>query len=212
MAFKYARVGPPFNFLGHHTESQKNAFKDWVNTRAPKLAQVQVSNQIRAQQLRKTAGVLEKFYQTHSDEVLAPTFEKPVWKPGADGHFVYAAQNDHVPMVVMTRIKAKLQPQLERHDEAVFEMNRIRNLIERYEDHAQKAKDAPSELTDLFSQLETLFSQPQYEAVLVKDVDQSNWYEGSPRYRVHALDEPTPWEKFINNHGGPIQLKEKQST
>lgn len=209
MAYKYARVGPPFNFLGHFTESQRQEFEKWVNKRTDNFDKIKVHYQIRAQQLRKTAGLLEQFYQSKNDEQLAPTFEKEAWQPGSDGHFVYSYRDDHVPAVMMSRLKRPFKEQLQRHDEAVFHMNLLRNQIERLEDLAQQQEDAKTKVPDLLTQVQNLFNRPEYQAVLVKD--QSDLYKGEPRYRVHQLDEPTAWEKEQRKHGGD-QLKEEAQT
>lgn len=201
MGYKYAKTGPPFHFLGHFSESQKEAFKKWIDARAQNFPAIQEHNQIRAQQLRKLAGILEKHYQ--DGEQLGPSFQKEAWQPGPEGHTHYAFRDDHQPMVVMSQIKDKFQDQLQRQDEAVFHMNQVRVLIERHEDTAQVAKEAPTEVQQLWAQIETLFTQPQYQAVLVKDKTDTYGKDAAgnpaPRFRVHQLDEPTPWERDLIN-------------
>ena len=192
MPDSYARVGAPFNFLGHMSESQKNAFKTWVTERRENFTPIQQHHQMRAQQLRKTAGILEKYYQEYHEETLAPTFRKDPWQPGPNGHFAYTYRDDHGPMLVMSDLKDHYKDQLNRQDEAVFAMNHIRTLIERHEDKAQQANEAPDDVNNLIQQLENLFSQPQYQAVLVKD--KTDLYQGMPRFRTSSLDPPTPWE------------------
>jgi len=214
VGYKYAQTGPPFNFLGHISETQWAAFKQWVNTRAVNFPDVQVHHQIRAQQLRKTAGVLEAFYAKTNDQKLTPTqvngsWPKEAWQPGTDGHFNYSYRDDHLSMVAVNKVKDNMQEQFERDDDGVFFMNHLRNIIESHEDNAQYAKDAQTLVTTQLSTVDNYFAQNQFQAVLVKD--QSDQYKGGPRFRVHQLDEPTQWEKEQANHsaaGDPIQLKE----
>ena len=168
---------------------------------------------MRAQQLRKTAGVLETFYSKLNDQKLTATFLKPAWQPGTNGHFGYIQREDQLPMVTVSKIKTRFREQLQRDDEGVFFMNHVRNLIENHEDNAQYANDIQSDtnkenLQTLLKNIDTYFGQPQYEATLVKD--QSDLYKGQPRFRVHQLDEPTIWELEQANHsvaGTPIQIK-----
>lgn len=202
-AYKYARSGPPFNFLGHFSESQKKALQDWVTSKQENFAPIQVHHQIRAQQLRKSAGLLEKFYAENNDEKLETSFRKEPWVPGPDGHNIYAFQEDHTPMLHVSKVKSYMQDQLQRHDEAVFHMNHIRTLIEKAEDNAQYASEASDNVTAAMQAIEDLFNQPRYQAVLVKDVSEE------PLFRVNQLDDPTPYEKIQLNHGGDVlQLKE----
>ena len=205
---KYAYPGPPFNFLGTLSLSQKNALKDWVVDRLENFPKVELFYRIRAQQFRKTAGLLEKFYSGGTPP-LAPTFQKASWQPGALGHWVYASRNDHLPMVYVSDIKANMQAQFEFDDEAVFVMNHLRTVIERNEDEAQYASLGAAAVSEDLSQLESLFTQPQYQAVLVDDVNSSNMYKGQPYYRVNALDGPTTWEleQHSKSTDGTIKTK-----
>lgn len=194
MGYKYAQSGPPFNFLGNMSESQQAAFVGWLNQQAESLPQVQTFHQVRAQQLRKTAGMLEQFYASGpAPDKLAPTFIKPAWKPGADGYFPYAQRNDHAPAMVVGNLKRHFRSHLVHMDDAVFYMNQVRTQIERHEDQAQHAFDGITKVPALINQLSTLFGKPEYQGALVKD--QSDLYEGEPRYRVSQFDDPTPWER-----------------
>lgn len=216
--YKYALPGPPFNFLGNFSETQRDNLKAWVMTRVAKFAPIQFHNQMRAQQLRKTAGLLEKFYSSENDQTLASTFIKEAWQPGSDGHFNYAYRDDHIPMVTVARLKKQMQDQFQRDDEGVFFMNLVRTLIEKHEDAAQYANDAVSNtainnIQQLLSDIDGLFAQNQYQAVLVKD--QTDLYgagaANGPRFRVHQFDDPTQWEKERMNHSTPqtpIMIKE----
>lgn len=187
----YAYAGPPFNFLGHMSETQYAAFKNWVNTNE-QFDSTQLHYQIRAIQLRKTAGLLENYYQNYHFEKLNPTFQKDSWQPGPNGAINYNFRNDHIPMVKMGKIKNYFKEQLNRQDEGVFSMNYIRNIIEKQEDNAQYASEAKDDITNLLSEIDTLFNQPEYEAVLVKDT--SNLFKDESKFRTHQLDEPTNWE------------------
>ena len=108
---KYTYPGPPFNWLGTFTTSQKNAFEAWVNTRTSNFAPIQTWYQIRAQQLRKAAGLLENYNQNYTADALQPTFLKPSWQPGPQGHWVGNPRNDQFPMVAVSNIKGYMQPQ-----------------------------------------------------------------------------------------------------
>jgi hypothetical protein len=198
----YGYTGPPFNFLGHFSKTQQGAFNAWVQAREKNFAPIQQHYQIRAALLRKTAGVLEQFYQTLNDEKLAPTFHKKPWKPGPQGHFNYQNRDDQIPMVDMYQIKAYMRDQFQRQDESVFSMNHLRNLIEKTEDKAQKQFRAmnPTQWSNdtvetLISRINGYFSLPEYEAVLVND--QTDVYPtgtSQPKFRVNQNDIPTQWE------------------
>ena len=220
--FKYAYSHPPFNFLGRFTLSQWQSFQTWVAQRKDNFPAISQFHQIRAQQLRKTAGLLEQFYSTQNDQVLAPTFSKELFSPGANGHFSFPHDDDQVPMVMMTRIKTRFKEMLQRDEEAVFAMNQIRCLIEKQEDAAQvnhdfiqpsnsKTNDNPQTLQPLLDKINSLFSKPEYVSVLVDDVNANNQYKGQPYYRVNQADAPTQWELEQMNHADantPISIKE----
>lgn len=218
--FKYGYTGPPFNFLGHFCTTQQQAFNAWVNARTKNFPAIQLHYQIRAQQLRKTAGVLENYYANINDDKLAPTLQKQAWKPGPQGHLGYAWRDDHLPMVAMGKIKGYMREQLNRQDESVFHMNQLRNLIEKNEDKAQKAYYAlnhpDNSIAALITKINGYFSSPEYQAALV--MDQSDVYPTGttqPRFRVHQLDVPTQYEyeQFARTTpGGPINLKEPTET
>jgi hypothetical protein len=194
VAYRYAITGPPFNFLGNLSETQKNAFTAWVTKQTPTLPAVQAFHQVRAQQLRKTGGILETFYakSTQVADNLAPTFIKNSWTPGPHGHFAYAQRNDHAPAMVVSNIKRHFHTRLVHQDDAVFHMNHLRAQVEKQEDLAEHAFEGTTNVSKLMDRLETLFGQPEYQAALVKDI--SDQYKGEPRFRVHQLDEPTQWE------------------
>ena len=195
----YGYAGPPFNFLGHFSATQWKAFQSYVNARTKNFPAIQQHYQIRAAQLRKTAGLLEKFYATVNDIPLNPTFNKLVWKPGPQGHFYYPFRDDHLPMVAMSQIKSYMREQFQRMDESVFSMNQLRNIIEKTEDKAQIANiattDTTRDIASLITQINSYFKQPRFETVLVDDV--SNVYPAgtsNPRYSWHNLNPRTRWE------------------
>jgi hypothetical protein len=210
--YVYGYSGPPFNFLGHFCQSQQAAFNSWVNARTGNFPATQTFFQIRAAQLRRTAGVLEKFYSTLNDEKLAPTFVKATWQPGSNGWFGYTWRDDHLPMIAMADIKDYLQEPLQRQDEGVFQMNHIRTLIERQEDNAQKASISANRISELLTKITGYFSKQEYQAVLIED--QTDVYpagSSQPRYRVHQFDVPTQYEQeqFARvAPGGTVQLKQ----
>jgi hypothetical protein len=221
--YVYGYPGPPFNFLGHFSKTQQNAFNAWVRARENNFPAIQQHFQIRAAVLRKTAGVLEQYYATLNDETLAPTFKKEVWKPGPQGHFDYPNRDDQLPMTAMYQIKDFMKEQFQRQDEGVFQMNHLRNIIEKTEDRAEKAFQALNSqfssetVENLITRINGYFNQPEYEAVLVND--QTNVYPvgtSKPKFRVHQLDIPTQWEfEQLTNapkgSGGSVDLKEISS-
>jgi hypothetical protein len=192
MTKDYAVVGPPFDFQGHMTLSQKTAFYTWLDSNKGNFTDISLWWQIRSQQLRKTAGALEAWYSNVYDTPLKPRFDKATWEPSDKGHFFYKYRDDLLPSVTVGRIKEQYQEQLARDDEGMFQMNHIRTLIEKAEDRAQYAFDAPKYVATLRTDLDRYFGQPEFEAVLVND--KSDTYKGSPRYRTHQLNAPTPWE------------------
>lgn len=216
--YKYGYPGPPFNFLGHHSQSQQTQFRNWVNARTSKLPEIQQFYQIRAAQLRKTAGALEQYYRTLNDEQLSPTFAKETWQPGEQGYFPYVWREDHLPMITMVQIKDYVREQLQRQDDAVFHMNHARNLIEKQEDRAEKAFEALNHpqrnIQQLLTKVNTYFNSKEYDAVLVKDTTDV-YPAGStqPRFRVHQLDAPTQWEteqvSRASSPGAPVVTKEE---
>lgn len=202
MAFIYAQTGPPFNFLGHLSETQKNAFTAWVTKQTASLPQVQTFHQIRAQQLRKTAGMMEKYYASSAPpDSLAPSFIKDSWKPTDGKHFPYSFRNDHEPAMVVSKVKEYFRSRLVSQDDAVFHMNAVRVQIEKQEDLAEYSNEGMTKVGTLMNRLETLFGQPEYQAALVKDI--SDQYQGQSRYRVHQLDDPTPWERATQSSMSP---------
>lgn len=186
MVRTFARVGSPFNFLGHMNEAQKKSFYSWIKPRLTKFTAIKEFHQIRAQQLRKTAGLLEAFY---AKEGLAPTFVKESWDPTS--HFTYATRDDTQPALAMQKIKEPLKEQLQHDDEAVFWMNWLRVQIERQEDLAQYAYEAPASIAKAQSDLDAMFTQPVYDAVLVTEANKG-------KFRVHQMDEPTTEERKQN--------------
>lgn len=210
--YKYGYTGPPFNFLGNFCTTQFNAFQSYITPAQKNLPAIQLHYQIRAAQQRKTAGVLEKFYSAVTP-ALAPTFDKTVWKPGPNGWFNYVQRDDHLPMVAMSQIKDILKDQFQWQDEGVFQMNQLRNLIEKNEDRAQKANEGTGNIATLLTAINGYFAKTDYTAALVKD--QTDVYPAGttqPRFRVHQLDVPTQWEQEQHARaapGGSVVIKEK---
>jgi hypothetical protein len=219
---KYSYAGPPFHWLGNFALSQWQSFQKWVNNRTGDVAAISTFHRIRAEQLRKTAGVLEQYYSTvypedpaSHDQSLAPTFKKPIWQPGQYGHFNYSVANDHLPMVMVSRIKKGVQPALERESDAVYYMNQVRCLIEKNEDAAQFSNDFlqdppadssgsnPRTLTELLTKINTYFNKPEYQTTLIDDVNAGNMYKGQPYGRTSQADDMTQWELEQANHGQP---------
>ncbi len=204
MAYEYAQTGPPFNFLGNLSETQKDAFSTWVTAQAATLPPVCTFHRIRAQQLRKTAGLLEKYYASGAaPDPLAPSFIKESWKPDDAGHFPYAFRYDHEPAMVVAEVKEHFRSKLVTMDDGVFHLNQVRVLIEKQEDLAQYASEGQAKVASLMDRLETLFGQPEYQATLVRD--RTDQYQGEPRFRVHQLDQPTAWERATRSGVSPTE-------
>jgi len=210
--YVYGYTGPPFNFLGNFCTTQWNAFQAYVKLAQANLPPIQTHYQIRAAQLRRTSGVLEKFYSGVTP-VLNPTFTKAVWKAGPNGWFPYVQRDDHLPMTAMTDIKDILKGQFQWQDEAVFQMNQLRNLIEKNEDNGQKANAGTGNIATLITAINGYFNKPEYQAALVKD--QTDVYPlgtTQPRFRVGQFDVPTQWEQEQHaraSQGGSVDIKEQ---
>ena len=226
----YAYAGPPFHWLGSFSMSQWQAFKAWANQRIGDVKDISTLHRIKAEQLRKTAGVLERYYssvypkeQGSYGEKLAPTFQKAVWKPDEHGHFNYVPGDDQLPMVAVSRAKGQMKDMLQRHEDAVYLMNQVRCLIEKHEDWAQYASDFaqdppagstaanPTSLQQILSKVDGYFGRPEYQHVLVDDT--KLLYKGQPYYRVHPADPPTQFELEQANHSPssfPIGLVDKE--
>src|SRR5271157_4156776 len=210
--YLYGYTGPPFNFLGNFCTTQWNAFQSYVGIAKVNLPAIQTHYQIRAAQLRRTSGVLEKFYMGGMP-ALAPTFTKPIWKAGPNGWFSYVQRDDHLPMVATAQIKDILRDQFQWQDEGVFQMNQLRNLIEKNEDKAQKATEGTSNIASLITAINGYFNKPEYQAALVKD--QTDLYPAGttqPRFRIAQLDVPTQWEQEQHaraSQGGSVDIKEQ---
>jgi len=185
----FARTKSPFNFMGHMSEAQKLGFYSWLKARKDNFTAIKEFHQIRAQQLRKTAGLLEAFYKPES---LEPTFVKEPWSPSH--HFTYSCNDDIDPAKVVNYIKTRYKEQLQYDDEATFHMNWLRVQIERQEDLAQVASEAPMMIPKFQEQLDTMFNQPRYDSVLVLN-------SNADKFRTNQMDEPTPAERLAN----PIQ-------
>lgn len=193
MAFKYARTGPPFNFLGTLTESQKEAFEKWVAEHKPNFDPISKFHRVRAHQLRKASGILEEFYKSKDPRGLKATMEKAPWQPDQTGHWVQTQRDDHLPANTMAVIKDRFQEQLALDDEAVFRMNYVRHRFEVHEDLAQDNLEAPGVVEARLADLNRYFSEPHFQGALVRD--KSDTFKGEPRFRVHPLDPPTAWER-----------------
>lgn len=210
--YVYGYAGPPFNFLGNFSTTQWNAIQKYIGTAKANLPAIQTHYQIRAAQLRRTSGVLEQFY-SNASSALAPTFSKVIWKAGPNGWFSYVQRDDHLPMVALSQIKDILREQFQWQDEGVFQMNHLRNLIEKNEDKAQKSTEGTGNISNLITAINGYFNKPEYQAALVKD--QTDVYPAGttqPRFRVHQLDVPTQWEQEQHartTQGGSVDIKEQ---
>ena len=187
------------------TEEQKGAFQDWATRRLAEAPDVADFHRVRAHQLRKAAGLLEKFYKAAG---LAPSFVKAPWEPDPKGHFPASTRNDRLPSVTVGAVKERLKAPLTYVTNAVFRMNYLRVQIEAHEDLAQEAHEAKKFVEAKFTALETLFNDANYSSVLVRKADvfppagDPSGVAPMPRYRVHPLDPPTHWERW--NAGQPL--------
>lgn len=178
---KYAKVGPPFNFLGHMTETQRDSFYSWMSARMGNFAPITTFYQIRAQQLRKSAGLLEYYYANDSVDKPVPSFRKDTWQPAKGGHPLYNILSDQTPAVAVSRMKEIFKDQLQVNEEAVYWMNWLRNTIEKHEDKAQRASESHHIIATNKANLNECFTSPEYSRTLVAKKDENNW-------RTHPLD------------------------
>ena len=189
----YAREDAPFHFSGTLTEKQKNAMEEWVDARKENFGAISVFHRIRAHQLRKAAGLLEVFYATRG---LKPSFAKDPWVPDKDGHFMNVGREDFAPTNAIVQVKDRMQDQFAADDAAQFRMNFLRTRIEAHEDMAQEAYEGRDHVEKHLQDLDACFSDPNYRGACVREDDT---YEGEPRFRVHPLDPPTPWERLTGS-------------
>jgi len=180
----YAKIGSPFNFLGHFSAAQKTAFYAWLAARKGNFTSITEFHQIRSQQLRKTGGLLETIYASAN---LSPSFNKAPWSP--TNWFSYPNRDDVQPAVAVATIKDRYKEQMQHDDEAVFWMNWLHVQIERQEDLAQYASEANTTVAALQTQLDAMFNQSAYDAVLVKDTS---------KFRVSQFDDPTAGERLLS--------------
>jgi len=208
--YNYALPGPPFNFLGHMSQTQNDSLNTWITRNSPNQPLAMAWYQIRANQLRKSAGLLEKYYATEYPDISAPqpmlpSFQKAEWQPGPSGHFTYVNGNDQLSAVNMSKIKNYYQYMLQRDDEGMFWMNWLRNHIERHEDMANLHNDAEIQVPLLQTELTTMFGKNEYQNVLVDDIKTpvvgvNNISIPGPYFRVNQLDQPTAWELSQFSH------------
>jgi len=186
------RTSRPFNFLGHFSEKQYDTFVAWLGADArANQTRVEEFHRIRAQQLRKSAGVLEEFYKKKMDG-LKTTFDKAPWKPAKDGYFPYIERDDALPAAAMFDVKELLRDQLKLDDEGVFAMNFLRVQIERHEDAAEEAHERDAIVKARQGDIEGYFKEPQYVAVLVQDKS-----DPDHAYRVSQREDPTTFERQL---------------
>ena len=182
--------GPPFHFQGTLTETQKGSLEKWIDGRKKNFEPITTFHQVRAHQLRKSAGLLEEFYKAKG---IAPSFSKEPWQPDVKGHFLPTVRDDYGPSVAVAAIKDRMQDQMAVDDDAQFRMNYIRTHIELHEDMAQEASEGSSHVDQHLADLNSCFGDPNYRGACVKDL--TDTYEGGPRFRAHPLDPPTAWER-----------------
>jgi hypothetical protein len=185
----------PFNFLGTMSQTQFQGFEAWIAAQEANTTAISAFHQRRANQLRKSSGLLENYFRQVDPRCIYPTFAKKPWEPVADGHFTPLQRDDCVPANAMARIKANYQDQLSSVDEAVFRMNFLRTRIEAHEDMAQEQFETVDDDAADLERLRAYFADPAYQGCLVRDQD--DLYLGEPKYRVSPWDPPTPWELAI---------------
>lgn len=199
MGFTYAKPGPPFNFLGTITESQKEALEAWVGKHRADFTDISKFHQIRAHQLRKSSGMLETFYKAKDPAArgLKPTFDKEPWQPKEGGHFFPTQRDDQGPANAVYDIKDRFQYPMAADEEGVFRMNFIRTRFEFQEDVAQEMAEGADFVTQKLADLNRFFADPHYRAACIKD--KSDLFEGEPRFRAHPWDKPTAYEQRAAN-------------
>jgi len=172
---KISKVGPPFNFMGHMTQPQRDSFYAWMSARSGNFTNITTFYQIRAQQLRKAAGLLENYYANVSSSKQTPSFQKVTWQPQNQLHTPYTLPSDQIPAEYVSRMKAVYKEQLQVDEEAVFWMNWLRNNIEKQEDKAQIAHEANDTVKTYQGELNTCFNDPAYERVLISTDNMTNF-------------------------------------
>lgn len=178
---KYSPSGPPFNFLGTLSETQRDALFSWVSNQPSKEESV-LWWRVRAQQFRKLGGFLSP----------APLWEKRDWQSDSKDFFAPAIKEDSDSSKCVSRIKSAFKENLQSQEELVFQSNHLKTLIEKFEDRSQTLQE--TDIPSLMDELRSYFESPEYQAILIKDT--SDLYQGEPRFRVSPLDPPTPWEKI----------------
>ena len=104
---------------------------------------------------------------------MTPSFIKDEWQPGPTGHVLYINGDDVIPSINVSHLKDYFKHMLQRDDEGMFWMNWLRNHIERHEDMANMHYDAAIAVPKLQGDLNTMFSSPEFENVLVDDTKTS---------------------------------------
>jgi hypothetical protein len=190
--------------------TQKNTFYAWITRNNKNQVPAMTWYQIRANQLRKSAGLLERYYATEypdssTPQPMTPSFIKDEWQPGPTGHVLYINGDDVIPSINVSHLKDYFKHMLQRDDEGMFWMNWLRNHIERHEDMANMHYDAAIAVPKLQGDLNTMFSSPEFENVLVDDTKTSvvgvNGVSlPGPFNRTSQLNPQTAWETSLDSH------------
>ena len=208
----YALSGPPFNFMGHMSLTQKEALFTWINRNNINQLPAVTWYQIRANQLRKSAGLLERYYATEypdpsTPQPMSPSFVKDEWQPGPNGHIPYIVGDDVAPSIAVSHLKDYFKYMLQRDDEGMFWMNWLRNHIERHEDMANMHYDAATMVEKLQDNLTNMFDSSEYQSVLVNDTQTTvTGVNGitlpGPYFNSHPLNDDTAYGKAEDSHLG----------
>lgn len=169
-----------FDFLGIMNQTQLDELVSWLDDRETTHREISEFWRMRSRQVRKTSGILERFY---SSKGISSTFKKEVHQVGKD-FFLPNFGDDVEPANRMTDIKTPIKAQLRVGDEANFWINHIAATIERCDDLAQEAIEAPEKIKSAISSLRTLFDDPRFRnQVLIKKNKEAE-------YRVDPLAQP----------------------
>lgn len=183
---------PIFNFLGTLTDSDLNQLSNWLDSNYDNLVNYSYHFRIRAAQLRRTSGILEKYYNRKN---ITSTFVKDIYHPPLGGPSLLPLKDDIEPAKLTASIKQEFQDQIASYDDALFKINMLRKMIEDCEDKAQNANDAPQKVKDAVTNLYRLFDLPQYRDVLIRSTDT---YNNSLRFRTDSLADRTPYEQGLS--------------
>jgi hypothetical protein len=178
-----------FNFLGTMTEDDKSSLTSWMQSRYSLLSKIKEFYIYRSEQLRRSSGLLNAVMKAQG---YTQTFKKELYQEPVGGVRLLTDSDDRKPAEIVSKIKNYTRDMLQVEDEAIFQMNNLCVLIEKMEDSAYLYSISEKDITSLLSELDKLFSDPNYSTVLLSKNDT---YKGEPKYRTSSLAPRTAYEK-----------------